>query len=131
MSNDGANSVTELNARTAKLVRVVPGLSAAAACGTDLFVSDGPVVEINARTGERVWAGRPAGGLGGFPTALALHGGDLFYATSSAQPAGGSISEFDASTGQKIRVISGADLPFRLARCHGHRRGQPVRGQFD
>jgi hypothetical protein len=135
-NGNGPGSLTELNASTGKLVRVIAGSryqfydpEEMVFARDDLFVLDngdpngagliqGSVTELNASTGRllRVISG-PLYQFGG-PAAMVLDGDDLFVAnwdnslivgpgnpkgTSNGQ---GSVTELNASTGALVRVVS-------------------------
>jgi outer membrane protein assembly factor BamB len=131
-SIDLPGSVTELNASTGALVRVISGPKyefespdAIASSGPDLFVAngvypDGSVTELNTTTGAlvRVISGKAYGFCD--PSAIVSRGADLFVANkgrvefSNGSPAssGFSVTEVDASTGALVRVISGPKYEF-------------------
>ena len=115
----GFGSVTELDASTGALVRVILGPAygfdypdAMVVAGGHLFVTNSPpsgsgsVTELDASTGAlvRVISG-PAYRFD-LSHVMAVYGGDVFVANS---PPSGSVSvtELDASTGALVRVISG------------------------
>jgi hypothetical protein len=107
-------SVTEIDASTGALVRVISGLEyqfygpdALAASGGNLLVANnfGSVTEFNASTGALVRVISGAKYQFDQPGALAVWGDDLFVANAANQT-NGSLTELDASTGALVRVIS-------------------------
>jgi hypothetical protein len=126
VANYKGNSVTELDASTGALVRVVRDYSPAAMAvvGDDLFVTtgfsgydgDGSVTELDASTGAVVrLLGIPAYYFSNpHPDAMAVAGDDLFVGNGSGNGLVNAVNELDASTGAVVRVLSGPAYKFNL-----------------
>ena len=131
--NASSDAVTEVNASTGALVRVLRGVkygfsvpSAFAVAGRDLWIANagptgyaekGSLTEVNASTGAlvRVVTGARFDFLG--PQALAVVGDDLWVA------GGGRLTEINAVTGALIRVSAaqtGLVPPGGLVALKGH-----------
>jgi PQQ-like domain len=125
----GQGSLTELDAATGALVRVISGPTyrfdvpvALTLSGNDLFVANSPIdhaagslTEVDANTGAvvKVISGRAYKFAA--PGAIALSGEDLFVANGTGGYHGhGSLTEVDATTGSLVRVISGPAYRFDL-----------------
>ncbi len=119
---DGYNAIDELDATTGALIRIIRGpsyrfnsLDALAMSGGDLFavsgashdpVGDGGwVTEVNAASGALVRVIRSPSFNN--PDAIAVAEGDVFVANMGDAVTGSPITEFSASTGTIVRVISG------------------------
>jgi hypothetical protein len=106
-----SNSVTEINARTGALVRVLsakkyrfsggPGAIAANSTGVWVVNGSGSITQVNPRTGAlvRVISGHRFGFNS--PVGIAITGNRLWVANA------GSVTEINAITGALIQVISG------------------------
>ncbi len=118
------SSITELDAATGNLVRVISGpkyrlnySAAISVAGGELWVANGlgtkggSVTEVSASTGDlvRVISG-PAFQFSG-PDAISSDGVHVWVADGS----GASITELEGSTGKLVRVISRAALAFPVA----------------
>jgi hypothetical protein len=118
VGNGSGSSVTELDASTGALVRVLSSPAykfsypqAMAVAGRDLFVANATgnsVTELDASTGAlvKVLSG-PAYKFNG-PEATAVAGDDLFVGNGG----GSSVTELDAFTGALVKVLSGPAYKF-------------------
>jgi hypothetical protein len=114
-------SLTEVDAATGQLVRVVggrrdgmEGASAMTLDGADLFVADtgsNEVTELDATTGRLVRTVNSPGLALAEPRAITSIGPDVFVANDEGG-AGGTVTELAASTGQLVQVIGGAQYKF-------------------
>jgi hypothetical protein len=119
VANGGGNSVTEINAATGALIRVISAARyhlneplAIATVGNTVWVldnddvSNSAVTEINAATGALIRVitdGRyQLNGAG----AIAASGSTVWVANSANSDGGGSVTEINAATGALIRVIT-------------------------
>ena len=124
VANYDGSSVTELEASNGALVRVLSGPKydfadpeSMAVHGSDLFVADSgdnSVTEVDVATGA-LGPGGPASSADSSdePVAMAVAGPDLFVANadvalegSGAAYEGSSVTEFNASTGAMVSVLS-------------------------
>jgi len=114
VANLNGKSVTELNASTGALVRVVSdqfgGPYAMAVAGADLFVANhngtGSVIEFNASRGTPVRVVYGPVYRFNDPDAMAVAGDDLFVANHNGT---GSVTELDASTGALVNAARPQD----------------------
>ncbi len=123
MPAPGDGTVTELDARTGGLVRVLAGPSyrfdfpgAIAAAGTHLWVANaygagetGSLTELNASTGTIMQTLIPAGIDD--PVDLAVRGRDMWVVNDNPDDSG-SVAELNANTGATIWTASGARYGF-------------------
>jgi hypothetical protein len=118
MNGDG-NSLTEINASTGALIRVISGAQygfdnpdGLALSGNELFVANsykwtaGSITEINASTGAliRIFGQKDLRG----PSTMVVDGNDLWVANPAF------LTEFNASTAAYMRSVSGADYQFEF-----------------
>jgi hypothetical protein len=117
--------LTEVNAATGQLVRVVGGASygmsgaeAMTIAGPDIFVADteaNRVTEVDASTGRLVRLVSSAKYAFASPRAITNIGPDVFVANGTAgglSGLSGTVTELDAATGALVQVISGAQYKF-------------------
>jgi hypothetical protein len=133
-SPSGQGALTEVDASTGKLVRMISGAAydfgmypgPMATDGRHVFVAaSGSVDEIDASTGRLVrLIGDPAYPFQGI-TGMTVDGADLFVANDpdemSSTPPGtaGWVAEVDIRTGEPLRVIAGAGYRFDVPEAIG------------
>lgn len=113
--------LTEVDARTGQLVRVVGGsgygmrgAQAMTVVGPDIFVVDtgvNQVTEVDAGTGQVVRLINSVDYVFAEPRAITSIGPDVFVANDEGG-AGGTVTEFDAVTGALVQVIGGVQYKF-------------------
>jgi DNA-binding beta-propeller fold protein YncE len=122
VTNELTNSVTELDATTGALVRVIAGASygfdsphAVASDGAHVWVVNGTsatagsLTELDAHTGALIRVISGAGYRFDEPTAVAYSAGRVWALNASGQ----SVTELDASTGALVKVVSGGAYGFQ------------------
>ena len=132
----GGNSVTELDASTGALLRVLSASSygfddpdAISSDGTDVWVANGEgnsVTELDASTGALVQVLSASSYGFDDPGAISSDGADVWVANG----AGNSVTELDASTGALVQVLSASSYRLRRPRRYLLRRHRRLGRQW-
>jgi Putative Ig domain len=122
ITNQSSNTITEIDAATGALVRVIQNGSYGISDPTTLAYGDGSlwipnrdgssITELDASTGGLIQ--QLSGGSYGFaePESLLFDGSNLWVANAGDSNAGSSVTELDAANGAWIQALSGGNYGF-------------------